>query len=467
MTPRRNILLLNFAHYGHIIPLLELGKKLSQHHDVDFLVSSVRVPEIAFRGLLPADTLTTGSLNVIGLADGLTLEMCNEIGDGAEVSFVQRIEIIVNAYRQFLPSHTPAVVIADHFLYGAAEITHSHGIPFYFFHTASTKSALEVLDFNGPTGREFEDAMYPSMKAATVYTVGIIVNSTRELDLEAARKLQSNPLLRGKDLKLVGPVFSATEKPNEEADFRAWLDSQAQQSVVYVSFGSLVCPSANQLHEIGLALLSLGRPFIFSLPEAHRRHLPRELHDGADGRRDGADRRRDGADRRRDGADGRRDGAAGDRKNFLIPGWAPQRLILGHPSVAVFVSHCGWNSTTEAMFGGVPVVGWPVFGDQFDNSEWFREHGIGETVQGTGWPCEKVLLAAEIADKIRKVADCRDYSSGGSYKENALKWNRILRDAIGPTGSASNDLAELSAFPSAAVPCVAVPSAAVPEGNLT
>ncbi|XP_029434707.1 UDP-glucuronosyltransferase 3A2 [Rhinatrema bivittatum] len=53
--------------------------------------------------------------------------------------------------------------------------------------------------------------------------------------------------------------------------------------------------------------------------------------------------------------------------NVKIMDWLSQNDLLGHPKARLFVTHGGINSVMESIYHGVPVVGIPLFGDQFDN----------------------------------------------------------------------------------------------------
>ncbi|XP_010157069.1 PREDICTED: 2-hydroxyacylsphingosine 1-beta-galactosyltransferase-like [Eurypyga helias] len=63
--------------------------------------------------------------------------------------------------------------------------------------------------------------------------------------------------------------------------------------------------------------------------------------------------------------------------NTLMMGWLPQNDLLGHPNVKAFVSHCGMNGVFEAIYHGVPVVGFPFYGDQFDIMTRVQAKGMG------------------------------------------------------------------------------------------
>ncbi|EDW02190.1 GH20037 [Drosophila grimshawi] len=53
--------------------------------------------------------------------------------------------------------------------------------------------------------------------------------------------------------------------------------------------------------------------------------------------------------------------------NVMVQKWMPQSDILAHPNVKVFISHGGLFGTQEAVYHGVPVLGMPVYADQYLN----------------------------------------------------------------------------------------------------
>ncbi|XP_069077078.1 UDP-glucuronosyltransferase 3A1-like isoform X2 [Pleurodeles waltl] len=63
--------------------------------------------------------------------------------------------------------------------------------------------------------------------------------------------------------------------------------------------------------------------------------------------------------------------------NANIFDWLPQNDLIGHPKVRLAVTHGGMNSLMESIYHGVPVLGIPLFGDQFDNMVRVTEKKMG------------------------------------------------------------------------------------------
>ncbi|KAM3686475.1 hypothetical protein ACJW31_10G005300 [Castanea mollissima] len=147
-----------------------------------------------------------------------------------------------------------------------------------------------------------------------------------------------------------------------------WLDSKPRGSVLYVSFGTEVGPTMEEYPQLADALLeSSSTTFIWVIqPGSGRSGSPRAFL-GPEGQ--------PGSEQEEEvgyfphGLDSK----VGNR-GLIIRGWAPQLLILSHPSTAGFLSHCGWNSTVEAIGRGVPILAWPIRGDQYYDAKLVVNH---------------------------------------------------------------------------------------------
>ncbi|VVC34035.1 UDP-glucuronosyl/UDP-glucosyltransferase [Cinara cedri] len=67
--------------------------------------------------------------------------------------------------------------------------------------------------------------------------------------------------------------------------------------------------------------------------------------------------------------------------NVMIRKWLPQRDILVHPNVKLFVSHGGISGVYEAVDAGVPVLGFPVFSDQYRNIDNLVKAGMAISME--------------------------------------------------------------------------------------
>ncbi|RVE44215.1 hypothetical protein evm_011114 [Chilo suppressalis] len=67
-------------------------------------------------------------------------------------------------------------------------------------------------------------------------------------------------------------------------------------------------------------------------------------------------------------------------KNVHMLKWAPQASILGHSKCVLFITHGGLLSTTEATKSGVPIIGIPMFADQFINIDRAVRRGFAKKV---------------------------------------------------------------------------------------
>ena len=67
-------------------------------------------------------------------------------------------------------------------------------------------------------------------------------------------------------------------------------------------------------------------------------------------------------------------------KNVLARRRVNQRQLLGSGAVDLFITHGGNNSVHEGLFGGVPLLVLPVFGDQHHNASMVLSQSLGSAI---------------------------------------------------------------------------------------
>ncbi|THG13617.1 hypothetical protein TEA_024053 [Camellia sinensis var. sinensis] len=190
----------------------------------------------------------------------------------------------------------------------------------------------------------------------------------------------------------------------EEPKCLQWLDSREPGSVVYVNFGSLAVMSLQHLVEFAWGLANSNHYFLWiirpDLVIGESAILPPEFE-------------------------------ADTKERGLIAGWCSQEQVLNHPSVGVFLTHSGWNSTIESLTAGVPMMCWPFFADQQTNCR---------------YTCTEWEVGMEIDNNVKReeveklVRELMEREKGKKMKSKAMEWKKLAEKATTPVGSSTLNL---------------------------
>ncbi|XP_075660610.1 mogroside I-E synthase-like [Castanea sativa] len=196
-------------------------------------------------------------------------------------------------------------------------------------------------------------------------------------------------------------------KPNVDACMK-WLDSKDTGTVVYVSFGSMAALGEEQMEELALGLKRSNRYFLWVVRESETEKLPTKFIEET-------------------------------TERGLVVTWCPQLEVLSHKAIGCFMTHCGWNSTLEALSLGVPMVVMPQWSDQATNSKFVMDVwkvGIRVKVDDKG-----VVTREEIELCINEVMG----EKGEEMKRNTLKWKKLANEALDEGGSSDKNIEEFMA----------------------
>ncbi|XP_041527529.1 UDP-glucuronosyltransferase 2B17-like isoform X1 [Microtus oregoni] len=102
--------------------------------------------------------------------------------------------------------------------------------------------------------------------------------------------------------------------------------------------------------------------------------------------------------------------------NTRVYKWLPQNDLLGHPKTKAFVTHGGANGIYEAIHFGIPMIGIPLFAEQYDNIAYMVAKGAATSLDF------RTMTRTDFLNALEAVID------NPFYKENAMWLSTIHHD---------------------------------------
>jgi len=204
----------------------------------------------------------------------------------------------------------------------------------------------------------------------------------------------------GKSVLLSGPIIPESPNTVLEEKWSAWLGRFKDDSVIFCALGSEWKLPHDQFKELLLGLELIGLPFLVVLKvpigfETIEAALPEGFKERVEGR------------------------------GIVHNGWIQQQLILQHPSVGCFITHCGSGSLTEALVNKCQMVLLP----QLDGDHIINARMMGSNLR-VGVEVEKGeedgLFTKESVCKAVKIAMDEKNEIGREVRTNHAKLKNFL-----------------------------------------
>ncbi|KAK4270074.1 hypothetical protein QN277_023157 [Acacia crassicarpa] len=447
---KAHCLVVAYPAQGHINPMVQFCKRLAYHK-----VKATLVTALSFWKTVTTELTSDFNISVETISDGYDDGVDEEASRNPK-NYVQRFwqvgpQSLSELIERLSGSGFPVdCVVYDSFLHwsldvakkfglvGAAFLTQTCAVNSIYFHLhqgilklpidKETKillpgvTELEPLDL--PTFLFLQDGMhlhYWDFLVDPFDTIGkadwMLSNSVYELEPEVADWMKKKwPMMR-----TIGPtvpsMFLDKRIPNDN-DYGIsmfnpnddlcmnWLNNKPKASVVYVSFGSLATYSEEHMQELAWGLIDADTFFLWVVRASEEAKLPKNIIETLS-------------------------------KKGLIVTWCPQLKVLAHEAVGCFITHCGWNSTLEALCLGVPMIGVPYWSDQTTNLKYIVDvWKVGLRAQMD----EKGILRREtVKDCIKEIMEGE---KGKEMKNNAIKWRNLIKNSIDDGGSSDQNIAE-------------------------
>ncbi|KAG9440510.1 hypothetical protein H6P81_020675 [Aristolochia fimbriata] len=444
---------------GHMLPMMDIAKLFAARGVLTTVALTPRNASLfeksverANKAGHPLQVRLLRFPSGTGLTDGG--ENFDHITNSDETEkFVSAVRTLEEPFNELVEAARPDCIISDMFLPWTVEVAEKLGIPRLSFYgscyfTMCVEAALRRFQPEKTAESETEPFLLPELPdpveltksqmpnfsspklgallaaaaEAEWKTYGIVQNSFYELEPTYADYLRKK---LGKRAWSVGPVALCNSNTEEMTDRETknawddegkevlrWLDSQKPSSVLYICFGSLCKFSPAQHAETAAAIEFSGCRFIWVKKKGE------VLPDGFEERNRG--------------------------KGMVLNCWVPQILILNHPAIGAFVTHCGWNSILEAITAGLPMITWPIFGDQFYNEKLVTQVlkigvGVGN-ISWVSWEVEErpIIKRESIEEAVRSVMG--ETEEAKRTREKARELGETAKRAVQEGQSSYRDL---------------------------
>ncbi|KAL3747205.1 hypothetical protein ACJRO7_016045 [Eucalyptus globulus] len=437
--------------HGHITPFLELSKFLSlRGHAVSFLTTPGNVARLAGAHPELPPSLRLVSLPLPSVPNLPTSAESTSDLDIDSVPYLKKAyDQLEPALARFLSDGRVDWVIHDFASHWLPRAAVRLGVRSVFFSTINATS----LAFLGPPSELLggrchkpEDLTcvpawipYESTACLRLYEVlkhqrcmddevsdfsrfGHTIDGCDFVIVRSCHEFESEPLSLLPEIyqKPVLPIGLVTPAIRDEvgADdekwkaLESWLSAKREKSVLYIALGTEVILSSELTNELAAGIEKSGLPFVWVVRNSL---VPAGFEDRVSDR------------------------------GFVWAGWAPQTRILAHEAIGGFLTHCGWNSTIEALSHGLPLgvmarflhqkrVGFEVPRDEVDGSftgnvvaESIRQVMVepeGEPIRANAWAMKEVFGDMELQNKyMEEFAGILETSAAKDQKmANRVDW---------------------------------------------
>ncbi|XP_009631488.1 UDP-glycosyltransferase 73D1 [Nicotiana tomentosiformis] len=462
---------------GHMIPMIDMARLFAEH---GVKVSLVTTPHNAsrFAAIINRSRESEGKeieliqipfpSEEVGLPPG-----CENLDSVPSRDLIRNFYTALNTLQKpveiFLQEHAfpPSCIISDKCLSWTSQTARKFNVPRLVFHGMCCFSLLSshnlkihrpYLNVKSDTQRfvvpglpmkiEISKNQLPGafmqlpdlddirdkMEEAESSAYGVVVNTFTQLENGCAEEYKK---AINKKVWCIGPVslcndnildmYQRGNKPSiDEKQCIKWLHTMKNKSVLYCCLGSQCRLIASQLIEIGLGLEASNLPFIWVIkngenidPELEKWLMDENFEERI------------------------------KRRGLVIKGWAPQVLILSHPAIKGFLTHCGWNSTIESVSCGVPMITWPMFAEQFFNEKLIVEVlriGVKIGVEiPVRWGEEKkvgvLVHKVQVANAVEKLMDGGE--EGEMRRNKAKELGLVARRTMEENGTSRINILNL------------------------